>query len=619
MSTTTLPRSHAGSFAATEPSDATGQSAVAHLNPRTAEVCHRHLTAKAIAEFSHERLIVPHREAATPDGGHRYRLSIAGSRAEYTFTARLLPLEHWLIDPGSLARTVDGDESTPDVLELIRELAPTLGIPDSLLRTYLEEISSTLAAAMYKATHQRLTAAELVDADFQQIEAAMTEGHPAFVANNGRIGFGVGDYAAYAPETGRPVRIQWLAVRRAASHFAAMDGIDEDELYRAEVGAATLARFADRLRSLGLEPDDYRYLPVHPWQWENKITVTFAADLARRDLVYLEPSAARYQPQQSIRTLFNLDDPDRAYVKMPLAIQNMGFLRGLSPRYMRDTPAINAWVAGVVSADPELGGRGFGVLCEAASIGYTGSSYERIDGSAPQQKMVAALWRESPMPRVRTDERLSTMAAVLHRDRSGRPLVGELITASGRSADDWLGAFLRAYLRPIVHSLLVHRLVFMPHGENLIMVLKDHVPARMFIKDIGEEVAVLDDQPLPDAAQRIRAEVPEEMIMLSIHTDVFDGFLRYLAAILDDAAVLSAERFWQLVADCLNDYAEDHPEQEQQVRELFAGQFAHSCLNRLQLRNTLRMVDLGDQAGSLQFAGSLDNPIAGRRRTPARR
>ena len=45
---------------------------------------------------------------------------------------------------------------------------------------------------------------------------------------------------------------------------------------------------------------------------------------------------------------------------------------------------------------------------------------------------------------------------------------------------------------------------------------------------------------------------------------------------------------------------------------LFAPRFKHSCLNRLQLRNTRQMVDLTDQAGSLQFAGTLANPLAAR-------
>ena len=44
--------------------------------------------------------------------------------------------------------------------------------------------------------------------------------------------------------------------------------------------------------------------------------------------------------------------------------------------------------------------------------------------------------------------------------------------------------------------------------------------------------------------------------------------------------------------------------------DLLRPEFAHSCLNRLQLRNTLQMVDLADQAESLIFAGTLVNPAA---------
>ena len=45
---------------------------------------------------------------------------------------------------------------------------------------------------------------------------------------------------------------------------------------------------------------------------------------------------------------------------------------------------------------------------------------------------------------------------------------------------------------------------------------------------------------------------------------------------------------------------------------LLAPDFEHSCLNRLQLRNTLEMVDLADQAQSLQLVGRLANPLHGR-------
>lgn len=561
---------------------------VPHLRPEAIAFAHRRLIAKAIAEFSHERLIVP---AEIGDG----RFAVGA----HTFRATRHPLEHWVVDPESLAGPLDA-------LDFVAGLRETLGIPEKLLGTYLEEISATLAGTAWKYAHRRETAEELVHAGFQTIEAAMTEGHPGFVANNGRIGYGLTDHEAYAPEAGQAVRLRWVAVLKSESTFV-HDG-DEAEFYQAELGAQK-AYFESRLRGHGLNPADYRYLPVHPWQWEHKVTVTFAPDVARRAIVPLDAGTDRYRAQQSIRTFFNIDRPDRHYVKTAIAVQNMGFLRGLSPRYMRATPPINDWVASVVDGDEELRACGFQVLRELASIGYTGDAYHRTGTPSAYTKMLAALWRESPVPRLGANERLATMASLLHRDRDGNSLAAALIRASGSAPAEWVASYLRAYLRPIVHCLLKYDLAFMPHGENLILVLENHVPTRVFMKDIGEEVAVMNDQPLPPEVERIRIDVTDEIKELAIFTDVFDGFLRHLAGILDTDGLLGAAEFWALTGDCIREHAKDHPALTGRL-DLLRPTFAHSCLNRLQLRNTLQMVDLTDQAGSLIFAGELENPIA---------
>ncbi|GIF74887.1 GNAT family N-acetyltransferase [Asanoa siamensis] len=570
----------------------------AHLTPETMAVAHRRLVAKAIAEFSHERILTPQ---PLPGGG----FAVHGHR----FQAHRYGLEHWVVDADSLAR----DDGGPvDAMAFVAGLAGTLGIPDKLVGTYLEEIAATLAGAAWKHHHERLDARALVHADFQAIEAAMTEGHPGFVANNGRIGFGLADHEAYAPEAGQPVRLVWLAVRKDESDFTAGEGVSEDAFYAAELGPETLDRFGTRLRGLGLDPADYRFLPAHPWQWEHKHAITFAPDIARRSIVPLGTGNDRYRAQQSIRTFFNTDRPDRHYVKTALAIQNMGFLRGLSPTYMRATPPINDWVADVVRGDDTLRACGFDVLRELASAGYTGDAYHRSGFVSAHQRMLAALWRESPLPRLAPGERLATMASLLHRDRSGRSLAAELVAASGLPADRWVATYLRAYVRLVVHCILRHDLAFMPHGENLILVLDGHVPTRVFMKDIGEEVAVMStERPLPAAIERIRIDVSDDVKALALHTDVFDGFLRHLAGILDVDGVLPWSRFWTLVAECVAEHGADHPELRGRLA-LDRPEFHHSCLNRLQLRNTLQMVDLTDQAGSLIFAGTLVNPIAAR-------
>ncbi|AEE47180.1 IucA/IucC family protein [Cellulomonas fimi] len=593
---------------------ATLASTAAHLRPEPMAVAQRHLVAKALAEFAHERLLAPVRVDAgtTADdarGPHDYRVVLDGGRVVYRFRARRLALEHWALDESSLTRDVDGTPAPLDALDLVLELQPLLRIPDHLLAVYLEEIAATLASGAFKAHHGGPSAADLVGAPLWEVEAAMTEGHPSFVANNARIGFGVAEHAAFAPEAGRPVRLVWLAVRRSVSHLALGAGLDEDAFYRQELGGATVARFHAQLRDLGLDPADYRWLPVHPWQWEHRLAVTFAPDVARRDLVLLGAGDDDHLPQQSIRTLLNVSDPTRHYVKVALAIQNMGFLRGLSPAYMRATPAINDWVADLVASDPVLAGHRFRLLRERVSIGYTGDAYHRTPQPNAHRKMVAALWRESPVPLVPAGHRLATMASLLHRDADGASYVGALVAASGLDAATWVGRYLDVYLAPLVHCLLAHDLAFMPHGENVILELDAHVPVGAFLKDVGEEVVVLTDRPLPDEVARVRQPVDAAEAALAIFTDVFDGVLRHLAAILDTDGLIDERSFWALVAACVDAHAVRFPDLHRRV-DLRAPRFAHSCLNRLQLRNTAQMVDLADQSGSLLFAGTLANPIA---------
>ncbi|WP_429591091.1 IucA/IucC family protein [Arthrobacter crystallopoietes] len=590
----------------------------AHLRADAWAAANRRLVRKAIAEFSHERLLHPE-----PLGGGAYRLASDDGTSVYHFAADRLELDHWSIPAASIHRVREGRELAPDALDFILEFRRALGIGEDMLPVYLEEISSTLAGHAYKLTAQdpgapRLAAGSSAGqdpaSDFQEIERSMSEGHPCFVANNGRLGFGLTDYLAYAPETGQPVRLVWIAVHRDHAAFSALPGLGLREHLAAELGSGMLAAFEAELEACGLLPEDYLMMPVHPWQWENKLAVTFAAEIAQSRIVLLGEGTESYQAQQSIRTFFNRTAPHKGYVKTALSVLNMGFMRGLSAEYMAATPAINQWLHELVSADPTLRRHGFSILRETAAIGYRNRYYEEgAPSGSGHRKMLAALWRESPLPQLKPGQQLATMASLLHLDGSGRPLVSEYIRRSGLPAAEWLRRYLEAYLVPLLHCFYRYQLVGMPHGENIILVLEDGVPVRAILKDIGEEVVLMADTVrLPDEAARVRVNVPEQDKLLSIFTDVFDCFFRFLAAILDDDGQLEETAFWRTVAATVAAYQAGHEDLRAEFAkyDLFAPEFALSCLNRLQLRNNRQMLDLADPSGSLQFAGTLANPLA---------
>ncbi|MFA0964117.1 GNAT family N-acetyltransferase [Roseivirga sp. BDSF3-8] len=586
------------------------QGVVAHLQGNAWQQANVMQVKKGIEEFAHELLLTPVRIDGEGIWGD-YELT--GEAGVYTFRARKLSLDHWYVEEKSLYVCRNGVTERPDAVTFILDFKNVLGLSEAILPTYLEEISSTLFRLTYMLTHVSPKAESLADAGYQEVEQAMTGGHPCFVANSGRIGFDAVDYGAYAPEAGSPIRLIWIAGHRDRTTYAGTEEYPYETLMEQELGGDLLERFENILHSRGLAPEEYVYMPVHPWQWYNKLAHIFAADIAEGKMVCLGSAPDEYLAQQSIRTFYNVSNPQKCYTKTALSILNMGFMRGLSPYYMGSTPAITEWVTETLQGDAYLNSKGFTMLGEVATVGYRHLRLEALGRTNAYNKMLAALWRESPQKYLKEGQEPMTMAALLHIDGEGNALLPELIKASGLDAYEWLSRYMDAYMAPLLHCFYAYDMVFMPHGENLILVMENHVPVKVFMKDITEEVMILSpDVALPERVRRLYAPTPDEIKLLSIFTDVFDCFFRFMSQILVVNGGQQEELFWSAVADCIIRYQTEHPHLQDKFEQydLFAPEFARSCLNRLQLRNNAQMVDLSDPSAALQFFGTLKNPVA---------
>jgi siderophore synthetase component len=591
------------------------EQAVAHLQPAVWQKVNRLLLRKMIGECAHELLILP-KWQHTKDGWGHYTITADNPAVEYRFRARVLHLDQWYIDIPSIEKWVNGVSEPLNALLFIIEFRQTLNISETVMPVYMEEVNSVLCASAYAHTYNTTTAAELANAGYQELEQAMMAGHPCFIANNGRIGFDTQDYRSYAPEAADPLRLLWVAAHKSRTDYAGYSDLSYDQLLQQELDAATLTAFHQTLSDLGLTAADYYFLPLHPWQWHNKIAGLFAADLATHQLVYLGHGNDDYLPQQSIRTFYNISAPEKRYVKTALSILNMGFMRGLHASFVRTAPAISEWVCNLLKQDGYLRKKGFVVLGEVAAVGYTNPHYASVirDDNSSYNGMLSALWRESPQKYLQPGQRLMTMAALLHIDSHGNALLPELIRLSGLSTSDWLRQYLQVYLTPLLHCYYYHDMRFMPHGENLILILENHRPAGAIMKDIAEEIAVLNNkEALPANVQQIYMQVQDDLKILSIFTQAFDCFFRFLAQVLVEHCQYQEEQFWQLAAECIRNYQQTFPQLQDKFNkvDLFMPEITKTCLNRLQIRNNRKMVDhMYNPFKSQQFAGTLKNPLA---------
>ena len=584
----------------------------------------RRLLAKMLAEFAYEEIIVPEPDPEVPgplpdhlpgsesagEPAPAYRLPIDASLT-LRFRARRGAYGHWTIDPSTIA---------PPELDalgfLARAHATVLDLSGDTTGHLVKELTATLAADV-RLDALGVSAARLAELDHASLEGHMS-GHPWLVANKGRIGFSASDVARWAPEAREPQQLPWIAVRKDLASYRGTGPLaDPERLYAGELAPETLQRFHTALRTRGLPPDRFLFLPIHPWQWDQTVVPLFTPALADDAIVPLPCDPDLRLGQQSIRTFANTTRPERHTVKLPLSILNTLVWRGLPTERTLAAPAVTAWVQGISAQDRFLGEECRVVLLgEVASLAVAHPVYDRLP-TVPYQyrELLGCIWREPLPPQLDAGERARTLASLIHLDPSGRSFTAELVARSGLEPRVWLRRLFAALLPPLLHFLYRYGVVFSPHGENAIVVFDgDEVPVRLAVKDFVDDVNV-SAEPLPELeampgdVRSVLLSEPPAFLTQFIHSGLFVGVLRYLAPQCCDQLGLSEGEFWSLVRAEIDRYHRRFPGLKHRFEtfDLLTPRIERLCLNR----NRLHLDGYRDRPDRPHAAvhGTVPNPL----------
>nr|WSS71647.1 IucA/IucC family siderophore biosynthesis protein [Streptomyces sp. NBC_01175] len=579
------------------------------------------LLAKMLGEFAYEEVIEPVPRA---DGG-------AGRTGDYTlplddgatlsFHARRGVYGSWRVDPGTIREATTGahgDSGAPfrDPLRFLARGRRLLGLDGATLGHLVRELTATLTADA-RLDHTALTAAQLAELPYAELEGHQT-GHPWLVANKGRLGFSAADAARFTPEARSATSLPWIAVSTRIAGYRGVGRVAAPgDLYDQELDPGVRESFTEVLRGRGLEPADYLFLPVHPWQWDEWIVPLFAPAIADGEIVPLHEDDDLRLPQQSIRTFTNVGRPDRHTVKLPLSILNTLVWRGLPTERTLAAPAVTAWVQGLCDGDPFLRDTcGVILLGEVASVAVEHPLYDHLPESPYQFKeILGAIWREPLQPRLAPGERARTLASLLHTDPDGRSFTAELVARSGLTPTAWLTRLFTALLPPLLHFLYRYGTVFSPHGENAIVVFDENdVPVRLAIKDFVDDVNV-SARPLPehdtmpqDVRDILLTEEPPFLTQF-IHSGLFVGVFRYLSPLCEEQLDVPEGEFWSLVrAEILRHHARFPDLKERfEIFDMLTPRIERLCLNR----NRLHLDGYRDRPDRPHAAvhGTVPNPL----------
>lgn len=216
-----------------------------------------------------------------------------------------------------------------------------------------------------------------------------------------------------------------------------------------ELGPEVLEAFRGSL----VDPDSYVWFPVHPWQLDHVVRTQWSRELATGEIVVLGESADDYLPTQSIRTMVNVSSPLRYQVKLPLKILNTSVYRGIPTHCTLAAPMVTQWLRGLWYRDEVLQSLGAELLGEVASVTVRHPQLNTAPG-VPYQwtETLGCIWRDPLDPRLRPNETAWPLAAVLHVDAAGEPLVATYIKRSGVTPEVWISHLLTTVLRPLLHS-----------------------------------------------------------------------------------------------------------------------------------------------------------------------
>ncbi|MGW5880055.1 IucA/IucC family protein [Nocardiopsis terrae] len=585
--------------------------------PPTADVWRRagrRLLAHMVGEMAYEEMITPRGE-----GADHWTLAVDDGTA-YAFAARRGGFGSWHVDPDSFTRTTDrGAEDAWDPTLFVTDAQKTIGLPGDSLAEVVRDLlaTHTADARLLQAVPD---AKALADLPYEDLEGYQT-GHPCIFVNKGRLGFSAADAERYTPEARGAFQLVWIAVHPDLARFQSMAGTDRPGLLREELDDDQRTEFARRVREAGGDPDTYQWLPVHPFQWDEVIAPLFAAELALGRLVRLGTSRDRYRPFQSIRTLMNLDRPDRLNVKVPLMIRNTLVWRGLSGTQTGCAPHTSTWLRTLAERDPYFTETGVIMLAEQASATVPHPVLDRLP-QAPYRfhELLGTIWREPIHRHLAPGERARTMACLLLEGSDGRALVAELVQRSGLEPVEWLRRFLGALFPPVLHYLYRYGASFTPHGENVVLVFDEQErPTRIALKDFGSDVELLPFD-LPEYAEipeHVRAQLhrwePGELAH-SVLSAICAGHLRFLADIVRCQLGVDPDELWALAREQVLAYQERFPELAERFAwfDLLAPRVGRVALNREQLMGGGFHERAERDAEFDVMHGQVDNPLAQR-------
>ncbi len=493
--------------------------------------------------------------------------------------------------------------------EILRSIADATKVEDfifELKRTYIHDLQSQVCFENY--------ALPAIQYPYDILESYLMDGHPYHPCYKSRVGFSLQDNVRYGVEFAQPMALVWLAIHQKLVAENHSSHIETEAFFKEQLNAQDLIQFQQQLDKQTQNAAEYVWIPVHPWQWENHLISIFAEEIADQDIIYLGHSQDRYLAQQSLRTVTNLQHPEKPYIKLSMSLTNTSSSRVLAKHTVMNGPIITDWLQRLIDQSETARQLDFAVLREVYGLSV---DFTRLPASHAQQAYgtIGCLWRESVHQYLREGEDAIPLNGVSHIQKDGQALIAPWLQHYG--VEQWTRQLLKVVITPLIHLLFAEGIATESHGQNIILVHQQGWPTRVLLKDFHDGVryspAHLAHPELAPELDQLPPEHAKTNSMSFILTDDLDGIrdfscaclffvaLTDIAIFLNQTYSVAEQDFWQWAAEVIQEYQQQHPEHHQryQIFDVFAEKLRIESLTKRRL--------FGDGRIQIKF---VDNPLA---------
>lgn len=465
-----------------------------------------------------------------------------------------------------IIRVQEEQQEIQSVSQFLEEVFRVVNVEQTKLNSFIQELEQTIFKDTI-AQYERNNKEEYIQKSYDEFESHLIDGHPYHPSYKARIGFQYRDNFQYGYEFMQPIKLIWIATHKKYSSVGYENEVIYDKILIEEIGERKLEEFMERIHSAGCNPKQYVFIPVHPWQWENFIIPNYASHIQDKCIIYLGKSEDDYCAQQSMRTLRNVTNPKKPYVKLSLNILNTSTLRTLKPYSVVSAPAISNWLQDVVRHDSYLRDESRIILLnEFSSVTYD-TNKKSVYGS------LGCIWRESVHKYLDAQEDAVPFNGLYAKEKDGTPIIDAWLNKYG--IENWLQLLIQKAIIPVIHLVVEHGIALESHGQNMIFVHREGFPVRIALKDFHEGIEFyrpflkeIDKCPdftkmhktyangkMNDFFEMDRIECLQEMVLDAL----FLFNLGELAFVLADEYGWKEESFWMMVVEEIENHLRKYP------------------------------------------------------------